>query len=506
MKILSLFAPLLLASGLCCASEELVRALESEDVERAVSLIDAGVDVNAAASDGTTALHWAAYYGKADLVGLLISREAKVNVRNDYGSSPMTEAAVRGDHDILQLLLEAGADVESPNLEGQTALMAVSRTGNLEAAKLLLDHGADVNAAEGWGGQTALMWAAARHHPAMMRLLIGAGAEVEQRAIVRDWERLVTAEPRVKEMQRGGYTAMLYAAREACLACVEVLLEAGADINRPTPDNVSPLVLALLNMHYDLARYLLEHGADPGQWDYWGRTPLFAAVDLSILPLSARGDLPPMQDTSAVDVARMLLEAGVDPDFRLKLAPPPRNTPYDRAYDKPFLTTGTTPLLRAAYGADLDMMELLLSHGADAALANKYGFTPMLSLLTTGNTRGRDKTQGNVIKGIDLLLAAGASLDDVGVVYDFTNSAGFNEIGGYEGESLAHIATRLEWADVLSHLVERGADLQAKDAMGYTPLDYATGEAPILSAGNFGRLGELPAMEALIQRLSSAQE
>jgi ankyrin repeat protein len=148
--------------------------------------------------------------------------------------------------DMLKLLLDNGADVESPNNEGQTALMAVARTGNVAAATLLVKEGADVNAAEGWGGQTALMWAAARKHPQMIDFLIGKGAEVDKRAIDRNWERRVTSEPRVKEMQMGGFTALLYAVRENCLGCVKRLLDAGADINKPDPDNISPLVLALL--------------------------------------------------------------------------------------------------------------------------------------------------------------------------------------------------------------------------------------------------------------------
>ncbi|MDY6982972.1 MAG: ankyrin repeat domain-containing protein, partial [Pseudomonadota bacterium] len=238
---------LLLAAGFMLAAqvqaETLVELVEQQHYDAALQAIASGDDVNTPSVDGTTALHWAAYYGNLELAQRLLRAEAEPNTRNDYGSSPMMEAATIGNVDMLKLLLDAGADVESPNLEGQTALMAVARTGNLEAAELLLDHGANVNAAESWGGQTALMWASARNHPAMTELLIDRGAEIDKRAIDRNWERRVTSEPRVKEMFTGGFTALLYAVRENCLACVKQLLDAGADINKPDPDNVSPLIL-----------------------------------------------------------------------------------------------------------------------------------------------------------------------------------------------------------------------------------------------------------------------
>src|SRR5690606_30142363 len=162
-------------------------------------------------------------------------------------------------------LLEAGADPDSPNPEGQTALMAVARTGNLAAATRLLDEGATVDARENWGGQTALMWASARRHPEMMRLLIARGADVNARSTVRNYQRHVTAEGRPKSLDSGGLTPLLYAARENCHACVRVLLENGADINLPDPDGVSPLLVAVMNANWDLAHQLILAGADVNQ-------------------------------------------------------------------------------------------------------------------------------------------------------------------------------------------------------------------------------------------------
>src|SRR4029077_18585538 len=138
----------------------------------------------------------------------------------------------------------------------------VARTGNVEAAQLLLNHGATVDAREKWGGQTALMWASARRPPEVMRLLISKDADVNARSIDRNYQRHVTAEGRPKNLDSGGLTPLLYAARENCLACVDVLVRKGADINLPDPDGVSPLLLAIMNSNWDLAKQLIDAGAD----------------------------------------------------------------------------------------------------------------------------------------------------------------------------------------------------------------------------------------------------
>ena len=119
--------------------------------------------------------------------------------------------------------------------------MAVARTGNVEAATLLLDAGADVNAIELWGQQIALMWAAAQKQPAMIKLLIARGADVDARGAVRNWERKVIKEPRPKDMNQGGFTPLLYAAREGCIECAKELVAGGADLDLPDPHRVTPL-------------------------------------------------------------------------------------------------------------------------------------------------------------------------------------------------------------------------------------------------------------------------
>ncbi len=171
-------------------------------------------DVDHRNADGSTPLQWAVYEGNAAEVSRLLDAGADVSIANNYGATPMSLAAEVADTPILERLLDAGADPDSPNAEGQTALMTVARTGNVEAASLLLEHGAKVDAREHWGGQSALMWASARRHPQMMALLIEHGAEVDARSIFRDYQRHVTAEGRPKNLDSGGLTPLLYAARE----------------------------------------------------------------------------------------------------------------------------------------------------------------------------------------------------------------------------------------------------------------------------------------------------
>ncbi|MEO8316379.1 MAG: ankyrin repeat domain-containing protein, partial [Pseudomonadota bacterium] len=244
--------------------------------------------------DGTMPLHQASYAGDAAEVRRLISAGADPRAANLFGATPMQLAASRGDAAVIRLLLDAGVNADSPNDEGQTALMAVVRTGRLDAAQLLLKRGANVHARESWGGQTALMWAAAQGQPAMIRLLLKAGARVDDRSTVRDWQRRVTAEGRPKDMNRGGLTALLYAAREGCIDCLKALLDKGADIDLADPDGGTALILALLNYNWDAAKYLIGAGADVNLWDIYGQTPLYVAVDMNTLPVGRRVELPSM--------------------------------------------------------------------------------------------------------------------------------------------------------------------------------------------------------------------
>ena len=405
-------------------------------------------DVNARGPDGSTPLQWAVYEEDLDQVRELIRAGADVNAANNYGANAMQLAAEVANVGILRLLLEAGADPDSANFEGQTALMLVARTGNAEAAELLLDHGASVNAREGWGQQTALMWASARRHPEMMGLLIDAGADIDAQSAHRDYKRHVTAEGRAKNLDTGGLTPLMYAIRENCKACVEVLIENGVDLDKPDPDGVSPLLLSIMNSNWDISKRLIEAGADVNQWDMFGQAPLFAVIGRHTQ--TSVGPLDPLNETEGKTIVRMLLDEGANPNMELYLRPAKqRGGPLSR---------GTTPLIVAASNADVDMIQLLLDYGADASHLQADRQGPVAALM---GARGAPE---NVVLALRILHDAGADINALASPHHLQRSRGGTPL---------HYAVRSNNIRAVETLVELGADINTKDIDGLTALDHA---------------------------------
>ena len=470
----------------------LIEAAKANDSAVALQLVKGRADVNAAESDGTTALHYAVYHDDAALVEGLLKAGAKPSVANKYGATPLLEAAVRGDAVIIEKLVKAGADVNAGNPDGQTALMTLARTSNLEAAKLLISHGANVNVVERWHEQTPLMWAAAESQPAMVKLLLDHGARPDARSLLNHWPRMVTAEPRAQQREVGGLTPLLYAARQGCLECVKLLLDHHAAVDLPDPEGVTPLIMAVSNFHFDVGAYLVSRKANVNTWDWWGRTPLYEAVDLNTIPHGGRPDRPSLDNTTSAKMIEALLDAGANPNAQLKLFPPFRAVGPDRGADL-MLTIGATPLLRAAKAGDTEAVRLLLDHGANPNLPNLQGITPVMAAAGLGSneidTRGRFKNQPDQIAAIDLLVKAGADV---------------NAHDG-RGQTALHGAALFGYDDVIKDLVAHHADINAKDAKGMTPLDSAMGRA-----GGHGRGGVSievhEATAALIKQFQGAAE
>ncbi len=525
-------------------------AAESGDHAAAIRLASVkGANVNAAGPDGTTAIMYAAANNDLELVRALIKAGANVKLANQLGTSAITEAAIIGSAPIIDALIKAGADPNFRTPNGETPLMAAARSGKVDAAKVLISAGADVNAKETWGGQSAIMWASAQSQADMVKFLASKDAILNDHGKVNQWERKIIQEPRPKDMNKGGFTPLHYAAREGCVACVENLLAAHADPDSEDPDRETPLLLALENLHFDTAAVLIQGGADLDKWDLFGRSPIYMAADVSTLPMKGNGAvavIPSTDKLSAVDVARMMLERGANPNIQLKRRPPYRDVPQDRGGDN-MLAQGATPLLRAARGGDDKFVALLLEYHALVDLPSKEGITPLMAAagVDYGSrvTRGRNRTDAGVLATMSLLIKAGAdvnarSLLDRNAFGGGRGGGGRGAAGGGAGAAAAngpvgfaagesasariaqsfrrgsqmpsanavpnqtalHGAAEHGFDKFIEFLVANGADLTAKDANGRTPLDVARG-----AGGARGGADAFPKTVALLESMMKAK-
>ncbi len=458
--------------------------IQAGDRKSALELIAKNTPVNSAQPDGTTPLHWAVYRVDEELVKTLLARGAKTDISNAYGSNPLAEAARIGNANLVGMLLDAGADPNRANEDGETPLMLAARTGVVKVAELLVRHGADVNTRERFRDQTALMWAAAQGHTDMVTFLISKGAGVDVRAKANDWENQITSEPRVQYRPTGGLTPLLYAARGGCQGCIAALLKGGADIDLPNPDGMTPLMMAIDNSHYEVARYLLDHGANPHTWDWWGRTPLYVVVNMRGGPDSNPGPREP----ASLDLVRALLDAGVNPNHQLNMLQPSRNGNSGRFKDD-LLNTGATPLLRAAQTFDNDVVRALLEHHALADLPNAMGVTPLLAAAGIGTRTGQSvlgpgppaDVEARSIETMGILIKGGANVN--ARITDTTSLtariARASTMTNREGQTALFFVAQSGRAAVVRFLLDHGADVNAMGDSGKALLEAARNNAEI---------------------------
>ena len=460
----------------------LIEAVKGRDAAEVRRLLAAGADVAERWGDGATALHWAVLRQDAATTDVLLGAGADPGAANDHGVTPLALACTNGDAALVRRLLAAGADPDAATSMGETALMTCARGGDAGAVAALLDRGAtSVNARERTRGQTALMWAAAHRHADVVRVLLAHGADVHARSIVTHLRVPTNAYATrlsrrdVVDMPLGGFTPLLFAARHGDVESARLLLAAGADVNDAAADGISVLVLAAHSGHAALVDFLLERGVDVAAAEV-GYTALHAAVlrgDLGMIEaLLAHGADPNARLTKGTRVPRdtnhWVLSsylAGATP-FLLaaKYAEPEIMRLLVEHGADPLLPTndGTTPLMVAAgltWGWNMEDRR-------DRARPNE-----VVDALHANEAR--------TLEVVELALELGAGavrrLD-----HAYVNAA------NAAGDTALHAATFKGFGAVVDFLVARGGDMQARNRQGRLPELCYEGERVVRCVTDFG--------------------
>jgi len=482
------------AASLSAADDlRLLEAVKHQDTAAARVLVQQRVDVDAAQPDGSTALHWAVHWEDVDTVDLLLRAGANVNAANDLSTTPLVMASMSGNAAIVEKLLAAGADPNAALESGETALMAASRVGSVRAVEALLARRANVNAREDARGQTALMWAVANKHPEIARLILRHGADIHARTEVR---RLVfnmggsrsagsaSRDIPLAEIEQGGFTPLLFAARSGDLESARLLVAAGANVNDTAADENTVLVIAAHSGHGSLAALLLEKGADPKAAPL-GYTALHAAVLRGTL--RDRGVQSP-DPGAGVNLVKALLAHGADPNARVMKGTPVRRWSHDFALLERW--SGATPFWLAARFLELDMMRALVAGGADPRLASRDGTTALMAAAGSGYSRAsgteafiRDRRDHSSYNPDPIEIATKIPEQEERLAREALRLT--IELGGdvnaanRAGDTALHAAAALGMNTVIELLAASGADVNAKNKAGRTPLDAARREAGV---------------------------
>ena len=457
-------------------------AARANDLAQTRQLIKSGADVNAPAADGSTALLYAAFDSNVDMIKTLLAAGADPNVANHFGVTPLLQASRYGDEAALEALLKGGADIAKAQREGETPLMAAARAGSVPAVKLLIKHGADPNATESLWDETALMWATAEGHLDVVETLLTAGADPNRKARASELTKRSTR----TDFPSGGFTAVMWAARNGDEALVRRLVQGGADLKLANADGATAMMLAIINDRFDLAAKLLDLGADANDGSLYQAVEMHDATTDWRAKDGTRLRADHANKLTALDLIKVLLDHGADP-----------NKPYDGQMHSASMCCDThangTPFYRAAIAADVETLKLMVAKGANLEWApkalekkgprdplgpNNAGKTPLMVAMDGGKGVGMAGGPGDIREGAEPPFREVSNrnpLDAMQVLID----AGANiNAKTPAGDSALHIAAFAGKLDVVRLLAKNGADLSLRDGAGLTALQVVEKQPP----------------------------
>jgi ankyrin repeat protein len=483
-----------LSAQIAAADAPIASAARNGDFDQVRTLIDSGADVNAAESDDSTALLWAAYHADSPTVTALVAAGGDPDRANRFGITPLLQASRNGYADVVAALLDAGADLDAATLKGETPLMAAARAGNLDAVSALLARGSDPNAVEDYQGQTALMWAATEGHLDVVDALLSAGADPNAQARVSE----LTERSTRTDFPTGGFTALMWAARNGDEAVVRRLVEAGGDLNLTNGDGATAMMLAIVNDRFDFAAKLLELGADPNDGSLYHAVEMRDATTDWLAKDGSRLRANHPNELTALDLTRILLEAGADP-----------NKAFVGQMHSASMCCDTyangSPFFRAAVAADVEALKLLIAHGADlewspsaakggARGANmSIGKTPLMVAMDGGKGVGMAGGPGDIREGRDPPFREVSNREPIDAVRLLLDAgANPDAVTPEQGESTLHLAAKAGKLDIIRVLAEGGAQLDLPNSEGLTALEVVEKMPPREAPPLAGALAGMP--------------
>ena len=502
----AVFASVVGASG----DGPLAAAVKAGDLQRVRALIKSGADVNARSGDGSPPLLWAVDGSRLEIARALVAAGAAVDAVTDFGITPLLHASRTGDAAMVDLLLRSGADPKRAHPEGETPLMAAARAGSVPALRLLLARGVDVNAAESFQKTTALMRASAEGHLEAVGLLLEAGADPNRQAHITSLAQRHNA-----DHPTGGFTALMWAARNGDKALVERLVAGGADVNLKNGDGASAAMIAIYNDRFDVAGRLLELGSDANDGSLYVAVEMRdATTDQFAFDGSRRRPDHP-NTLTALDLMRLLLARGADPNKTFTGQFHSYSMPNTDRFDN-------SPFFRAAIAADVEALKLLIAHGADVTQTPPGPATPPADAAQTPPAaRGRINPNAGRPAAMAAMTGGRGPAMTGGPGYIRDGAAPYREPGSRkpeealalllsaganpdakspDGTTLLHQAAQIGNLEMIRALANARADFRQTNADGKTALDVV--EAPPAAAGR----GGAPAGPAARRRGASREE